>query len=425
MPPTEHAVLGASTSERWMNCAGSPRLTRDLPDEVTKYNTEGTAAHALAERALRTETEAADHVGEVYTVTVEGPALVDLRGYPSHLPEGETLEVPIEWTEGMAEGVQVFVDYVREREEEMGVRATIEERFDLSPLDPPEPMFGTADAALYTPELLEIVDYKNGFILVDEIENSQLLYYGLGYVVKYKVRPERVRVTVVQPRAPHPKGPVRSYIVTWEELVAFKRELFERARATQDPEAPLTPGDWCRFCKARAACPALKEHAAEVVGDLLLEEVEAPTPPEPETMTPDEIIFVLDRADAVTDWIDAVRSRALRLAESGEVEIPGYKVTPKRSHRYWRDEEEVTKYLQNKRLPIDDYRPRSLVSPAQVERVMKRAGHRLTNRFKSLIESRSSGNKLVPLEDPRPALPSTADLLLPPASDPEEGVDNE
>ena len=48
------------------------------------------------------------------------------------------------------------------------------------------------------------------------------------------------------------------------------RELIDYAKATEDPHAPLVPGDHCRFCPAGGAgiCPALKDKANAVAAQV-------------------------------------------------------------------------------------------------------------------------------------------------------------
>ena len=53
MPPSDHALLGASSSKRWLNCPPSARLGEGLPDTPSGYAAAGTLAHAIAELKVR------------------------------------------------------------------------------------------------------------------------------------------------------------------------------------------------------------------------------------------------------------------------------------------------------------------------------------------------------------------------------------
>lgn len=48
-----HAILSASSSERWIHCPPSVRLSEKYEDEVSPYALEGTSAHLLGEYKLK------------------------------------------------------------------------------------------------------------------------------------------------------------------------------------------------------------------------------------------------------------------------------------------------------------------------------------------------------------------------------------
>lgn len=385
MPPTEHAVLGASSSHRWMACPGSVRLSEGLPDHESEYAREGSAAHALAETILRGE-----------TVALGAP----VPGHPD-----------FEITDEMLEAVEVFVEYVREQAR--GNELFIEQTFDLDPLKPPAPMFGTADAVVWDEENshLHVIDYKHGQgVAVDADENSQLMYYALGAVVELRRRPAKVTVTIVQPRGFHPAGPVRSWSFTWDDLKDFKDELFTAAERTQDEDAPLEVGDHCRFCKALPTCPAQAANAVEVAQTEfdVIEETEGAALPAPADLDTEQLLVVLRAGDYVMDWIRAVHEHAIHLLDTGH-EVPGWKLVEGRSHRRWSDEEAAAKYLQGKGLKKNERYKMKLISPAQAERTLKSKGM-LDGSWKleKLIEKPEGKPKLAPADDARPALPPSA-----------------
>lgn len=51
--PTNHAILSASSSHRWLECPPSAKLCAELPDTSSEYAQEGTDAHALCEHRLK------------------------------------------------------------------------------------------------------------------------------------------------------------------------------------------------------------------------------------------------------------------------------------------------------------------------------------------------------------------------------------
>lgn len=393
MPPTKHSRLGASKSKRWINCPGSVQASEGIEESVTWYATEGTAAHELLEWCLADGLQAEEFVGA--TVEVEEKDGVH----------------EVEVTEEMAEAVQVAIDHVRGLLEP-GDELLLEQEFDLEPLGPPEPMFGTSDVCVVkrSQKHLDVLDYKHGQgVAVDATENTQLLYYALGAVVKLHQSfvPETITIWIMQPRGHHPAGPFRSYSLTFQELVEFKKELFERAEATQDPEAPLNPGEWCRFCPALPTCPAQREHAIEVAQTefdaVPVEELEEALP-DPGQLTAAQLTLVIERGDILTDWVKSVNAHAVAMLERGE-ELPGFKLVEGRSNRRWKDEEAAERYLANKGLRKEERFRMKLVSPAQAEKALKRRGELgSAKKLPQLWEKPEGRPKLVPESDSRPAL---------------------
>ena len=53
MPPKGHALLSASSSDRWLHCPPSARLCETYEDKGSDYAAEGTDAHTLCEYKLR------------------------------------------------------------------------------------------------------------------------------------------------------------------------------------------------------------------------------------------------------------------------------------------------------------------------------------------------------------------------------------
>ena len=54
MAAKAHAILSASSSDRWLHCPPSARLCETYEDKGSDYAAEGTDAHALGEHKLKT-----------------------------------------------------------------------------------------------------------------------------------------------------------------------------------------------------------------------------------------------------------------------------------------------------------------------------------------------------------------------------------
>lgn len=377
-----HATLGASSASRWMACPGSVRLAEQAPpDQGNIHSFTGDAAHALAELAL---TKGAD------------PSLW------LGLPLGKKgTEVVVD--EDMVDFVRTYVEHCRGYMVP-GMQWWIEHRFDLGALNPPGPMFGTADFVAYDPthRTLYVKDLKYGQgVVVEAVGNKQLRYYALGALISPAMKGlaiDTVEMSIIQPRAQHPEGVIRSDRMSFDDLLGFTYELLEAARATTAPDAPLVAGSHCRWCRARGLCPAQRERA-EAIAQVEFVAVPVPSMPKaPELMTTEELVRVLDVAAIMEDWIDAVRGAVHRKLSSGE-DVPGYKLVWKRAQRKWRDEAQALAALQALGAKSEDLIVTKLKSVAQIEKVV---GKKFLPAEQVVQES--SGLTLAPADDPRQAV---------------------
>ncbi len=399
---TAHALLSASGMHRWAACPGSVnlavRLRHDglVVDRTNSYAIEGSAAHELGERCLRNGVDAASFEGQWLQTETDHPVQV---------------------TAEMAEHVQTYLDYVRSLASTStpgDARYFIEQTFDLSQFY--QGLFGTADCVCFDiPTLtLHVVDLKYGQGVAVEAEgNPQLRYYALGALVRLKQmnlpppHPERIRMTIVQPRAHHPAGPVRSQELLAMELLMWSQELVEAAMATERLDAPLVAGDHCRFCPAAPHCPKLLELAQEQaqlafkpVQVLQREDISGPVPVH--DLTHEQLRRALLAAEVLEPWFKELHGYAQELLETGQP-IAGWKLVAKRARRTWRGTPaETVAGLQLLGLPLDElYEPRELKSPAQVEKLLPSKERSSLN---GLVLKESSGLVLVNDDDPRPAV---------------------
>ena len=301
---TKHARLGASGAHRWMKCPGSVRMAEGLAERTSSYAQEGSTAHAVAEECLKQEKDADELLG------------------------GEVEGVLV--TEEMANAVQRYLDYVRERSG--GCELLVEQTFNLEKLDPPEPMFGTADAAFLKDGKFTVVDYKHGAGVAVDIEggNAQLRYYALAALLTLGYSADEIEMVIVQPRARHKDGPIRSETIRASELKEWAEVLMSAAWATLEFDPPLAAGDWCRWCPASAACPELKNQALRSAQVDFADAVE--TTPPIERMSLPQCAEALKQGEFLEIWLREVRSHLRDELSSGK-EAPGWELAPKRAAR--------------------------------------------------------------------------------------------
>lgn len=382
MPPKAHARLGASGAKRWSECPGSIALGEGLPEVSSPYAEEGNVAHDLGETCLKTGRAPDEFIGDIV--------------------DDEVI------TEDMAYHVTPYVDHCRKFMVD-GWEWWVERQVDLAPLDPPEEMFGTSDFFAYHAAMqrLKVADLKYGQgVMVEVADNIQTMYYALGAALALSHLPIKdVELTIVQPRMSHPDGIVRTVIITYLELIEFAGRLLTAARRTRDPNAPLNPGEWCRFCPASGACPAQHEHAMQVAQmDFAIEES---APPSPLTVPIETLAGWLPKFDILEEWMKAGRQRIRDALLRGE-DVPGWKLVATRASRKWSDPEEAQRALEETELPESVYlEPRQLKSVPQIEKAMGKKAFREST-LVQLVTKSSSGVKLAPATDPAPAVSVTA-----------------
>ncbi len=107
---------------------------------------------------------------------------------------------------------------------------------------------------------------------------------------------------------------------------------------------------------------------------------------------------------AIEGWCAAIKAEAFRRAEGGE--LPGFKlVSGKRGARAWASAEEAETTMKAMRLKVGEMYNLNLISPTQAEKLLKEAPRRW-KRLQSLVTQPPGKPTLVPVADPRPALPS-------------------
>lgn len=355
--PIAHSRIGASSMHRWSVCPGSVRMSEGIPNKSSKYAEEGTLAHDIAANAL--------------------------------LGKG----IPADVDDEMLEAIDVYINAVTDALKACpDCEILVEHKFDLSKIHPG--LFGTSDCVIYNPEksLLQVFDYKHGAgIAVDVEANEQLMYYGLGALISSGYKVKEVELIIVQPRCPHPDGEVRRWKFDSFELLDFAADLKDFAVATEKPDAPLKSGDHCRFCPAAGICPEIHSKAL-----VMAKEEFSPTL----SYDPAKLTQVLNWLPALESWIKSVREFAYGEAEHGRCP-PGWKLVQKRATRKWRDEKEAEKFiLDSLKIDKEDAFSSSLRSPAQIEKLLKKADK---EKLASVIVAESSGFTLAPESDKREA----------------------
>lgn len=227
---TKHSKIGASSMYRWSACPGSVQMCDiSAVPSSSIHAIMGTIAHEVAAFYLE-------------------------KGY---WPLPDEFDLTMSELDDMAAAISVYTDYIaRIKQKEPNNTIHIEHSFDMEKIYPGA--YGTADCVSYNPDdkYLKVIDYKHGKGLVVEVENNtQLLYYALGAISTLNYPFRAVELVVVQPRAFHPKGPIRNWIVGAEEILDFEADLIAAAKRTEEKKPKFKEGSHCFFCAAIHLCP--------------------------------------------------------------------------------------------------------------------------------------------------------------------------
>jgi Protein of unknown function (DUF2800) len=371
-----HARLSPSSSEKWLACPGSVQAEDAYPDRPSRYAAEGTAAHSMFEMGLRLGIE------------------------PASLATSNT-------PEDMVEAIEYAIDFINTQRADA---ALLGEPFEYHPeervvIDKANDIWGTSDLIGVRPQELIVVDYKHGEgVVVDPENNSQMMLYAVGGRARHGRR-RTYRLVIIQPRARHVEGPVREWTVTDPQLDAFLLKVSTAAAATLPLDAPRHAGPHCRWCRAAATCPALRDLVLKTAVDQF-----GPVP-QPKRVPVDDgeaLREALLIAPVVELWMRAAREAA-NLWLAGGNTIPGFKRVAGRRMREWAiPEAQLQATLLAAGFPLELIAPRVLVSPAGADnavKFLKRIGQVMgSDTYAPFIAWKQSAPTVAPVSDPRPAL---------------------
>ena len=320
-----HAILSASSAERWITCTPSARIEESLPDRSSAFASDGTAAHAFSEVRLHWL------LGQITRDEYLAAYAATRKLYA---------EAVDEWVVSDWEAINSYVSYVLEEAKRLDAKVYIEAKVDYSKYA--QSGFGTSDALLVseTQGIIKSIDLKFGKgVPVSATNNAQAKLYALGGLlgVGNDKGITEVEWTIHQPRLDYVGTDSMSAadLITWaEEVVA------PAAKLAWEGKGKLVPSDkGCRFCKAAATCRA---RVAENV--LIARRDFMPTPDirlEEYLMDMDEVARILPDIDQWMSWANALKAYALEAVRDRGEAIPGYKLVRGRSVRAWKSDVDI------------------------------------------------------------------------------------
>lgn len=344
-----HAKKGPSGAERLHACPGALPLVGLIPEEKRSGSGPaarlGTSAHFLLEKCLvdsKPPEDFRDRIIELLGDHEDGTMLKVGAKQPT---------APRVWfrvDDDMIEGVTYAYDYTNKRIAELGEGTHLLTESKTNPCPDRDDTWGTADVTIDSPfEMLEVVDYKNGYRLVEHLNNPQLLAYLAGRAHDTGWSHGVYRITVIQPNAFHDEGRIRSFEISRVELQRFVEkhrlaaELSDLAadvlhdECKGDPshelemggtwaETYLSAGPHCEgtMCDGRLTCPAYRLYKETVIDEGLDSPVEDELPVDMQAETAAQILLKVPHWDALKKLAKAYEAKLLKEG----VTLPGRKV---------------------------------------------------------------------------------------------------
>lgn len=368
---TQHAKLGASSSERWINCPASVKACENIPNTNSNYAAEGTAAHELAEKCLMTITPAKNYIG----LTINNFVV----------------------TADMAMHVQNYVDYVTSISDVL----MSEQRVDFSSWV--HDGFGTADAIAIDEKnkTLHVIDLKFGQgVAVYAQGNTQAQLYALGAydMLSHIYEIDFITMHIHQPRITN----VTDWTITVDELLEFGDFVKQRAEIALSDNPPFNPIEKaCMWCAAKSTCGALAQKTFDVVtADFSI--VNDPKLLPIESLTPERVAQIIDNLPLIESWIKSVKDHAYNLANANQ--LKGYKLVAGRGSRKWNADDDAIKSALTA-LNVNPIK-QELISVAQAEKLISKENK---SSFSNLYETLAGNPTLAKSDDKRPALKNVLD----------------
>ena len=365
--PDTHALLSPSSSERWISCPPSVRMSEGIEEKPSEYAAEGTAAHSLCEYKLR-----------------------ELLGY-EQLDIRENLDY---YNKEMEDCTGEYRNYINELLAEHDGRKPlmfVEQRVDFSRFV--KEGFGTSDCIIIDNDTIFIIDFKYGTgVKVDALNNSQMMIYAIGALEMFDgiFDINHVVMTIFQPRLNN----ISTFEMTKDELYNWAFDILKPAAdMAYQGAGDFKCGEHCRFCKAKSNCRARAEY------NLKLAQYDFKMPA---TLEDIEIESLLGKLDMLIDWAEDIKTYALDQAVQGK-KWRGYKIVEGRSNRKYTDEKAVADKVT--KAGYDPYEKKVLGITAMSKLLGKKKFGELLS---GLVEKPQGKPALVPESDARPEMKTAA-----------------
>ena len=422
-----HAIFSPSSASRRVACRGSMALEFGEPDSRSTYADEGTAAHFVAAEVLRGARTLRSCIGASVVVPPNGEA----RWLRPEDSEPSIFEV----TEDMARALTQYIEVVWAYKDACmtpkgHAELLVETQIPIAHITGEEGASGSADVVIFnmSGEELQVHDLKFGRgVLVDAERNEQMALYALGALEALRgiIDPSIVTMVIHQPNTNGLSEwsiPVADLLEFGKTLKQVAAESFALLHALQEtghlPVHRLSPGEkQCKFCKAKAKCPALAQVIRNAVRNSLDEFPDLPPvtgafmeeqAAEVVANTPEvaDLGAAMDAVPLIELWASAVRGAVESALLAGKP-VPGYKLVQGRmGARTWSDESAVRELVKGMRAKRELFYEERFKTPPAMEKLVKDKllAESQWERIAQHIVQKEGSPSVAPASDKRPAL---------------------
>ena len=355
------SIVGGSTAKRVINCPASVALCAKMPPKPSSEHADrGTLLHDVIAELLEFDKTPEQCIGAQYKDQVLTQELIDEKIIPA-------------------------LALLDEVDPERKLEYMVESRVGFGDFLPG--VFGSADLLGREGSRAVVLDWKFGDgVLVDAADNPQLLFYAAAAMRTEACKwvfegATEIELVIIQPPA------IRRWVTNAERVKEFEQELLYAVRLSSYPEPPMQAGDHCRWCAAKPICPQMTGAVERALKTQLA------------SLPVAQIAMQLQQAEAIESYLTDLRALAFQMLENGQP-VPGYKLVPKQARRQWVDKAKIEAWVDAQGIK-DAYEPMTIKSPAQLEKVLKKAKIEFPA---DMVVSVSSGDTLAPESDPRPAV---------------------
>lgn len=427
-----HALLSPSGAHRWTRCAGSVVLEQGQDDTGSAHARWGTCVHEVGALVLSSAVKTADD--GAYTREFWEPENAEAYIGRVFQIDGHDVEFDME----MADCVNDYVAHV-ESFWEPGDILLVEQAVPLAHITGEVGATGTSDCIILKLHAREIVviDLKGGRgVQVDAEDeendaegepllNQQGAMYGDGAREEHDLiyGPfDRVRIVIIQPRLNH----VSEVVATPERLARNIALIRARASSAMSylainrqgaliPDSSLAPGEkQCKFCSAKAICPALEGAVSEALAltapparadefpDLSIgKQAAAAVPEQPIKVDGTRLAKAWKAIPLVELWANAVRDAVHEALHDGKEVGDLCLYEGRAGARAWADVAAAEATLKAAKVKVDEMYDRKLISPTEAEKRLAKSRKPLWAKLAPLI-SRSETQPVVGVQgDPK------------------------